>query len=458
MAIVGRQVEVPYQRAWLQRARGHSKTLDVSVKGLFALFASRHKINGIVVAGDQDQAGFYHDKASAILSLRENAWLANVIKIKAKSIENTVTGSVVDILTSDASTSWGHTPSFICADEVSVWKSDELFYSVLSAASKRRICPFEVITNAGFNPSWQYELFERIEIDPDWYVSVQPGVVASWLSEARLAEQKRILPAPVFARCYENRWCSGAGDALLAADIDNAIRLDGPTPRAEKGWQYVCGVDLSTNRDWTAVAVVAKHVGWVETKRPRSKRYNSQTRAMIDLGILDPAEEPNEYVHHTGTGRMKLVRLRTWKPTNGNRVDLADVESEIVGCHQTYGLSLVSCDQWQAEYLLQRLASKGIRVDACHFTGPTLQEMAVATLDSFREQRLDIFDHADLIADLKHLRVVEKSYGYRLQSPRSATRGHGDASQALSIALRAARRLQVGSANYSQRQLVLSFD
>ena len=55
-AVVGTEAQATYQRGWLERPRGHAKTLDLAIMATWALFASRRRLSGIGAAGDQDQA------------------------------------------------------------------------------------------------------------------------------------------------------------------------------------------------------------------------------------------------------------------------------------------------------------------------------------------------------------------------------------------------------------------
>ena len=48
-------------RAWLERARGHSKTLDQAVMSLWALFASKKRLSGLGAAVDLDQSRLLRD-------------------------------------------------------------------------------------------------------------------------------------------------------------------------------------------------------------------------------------------------------------------------------------------------------------------------------------------------------------------------------------------------------------
>lgn len=133
------------QRAYLERPRGHSKTTDLAVMVLYALLASRRRILGL--AGDMDQARLLLHAADQIVRL--NPWLAEVIEVQRNQIINLRTGSRLEVLASDAPTSYGLTPDFIVCDEITHWKSRDLWDSLLGAAAKRQHCMMVIIANAG---------------------------------------------------------------------------------------------------------------------------------------------------------------------------------------------------------------------------------------------------------------------------------------------------------------------
>ena len=75
------------------------------------------------------------------------------------------------------------------------------------------------------------------------------------------------------------------------------------------------------------------------------------------------------------------------------------------------------------------------------FVGPRLQAMATATLEVFNSLAVRLYPEEQLLSDLRKLRVIEKSYGFRLESPRDAT-GHGDLATVFLLALLGARDLK----------------
>lgn len=83
-------------------------------------------------------------------------------------------------------------------------------------------------------------------------------------------------------------------------------------------------------------------------------------------------------------------------------------------------------------------------------SGKNLQAIASAVIEAFNDQRIQLFEDADLRRDLHRLRIEERSFGFRLVSPRDQL-GHGDMGTAFGLALLAAtqlaekRRIQVGA-------------
>lgn len=427
-------------RAYLERPRGHSKTADLAVMVTWALWASPRKISGIAAAKDEDQAGFLRDAIERLVLT--NPWLGMKLEVKKLSVTNKETGSELEVITSDAAGAYGHLVDFIVIDELTHWPKRDLWDSLLSSAAKRANCMLAIIANAGYRDSWQWATREAIRSDTDWYFSRLEGPRASWIDGKLLGEQRRLLPAIAYNRLWLNQWTEGAGDALADADIKAAITLAAPATGVEPGWGYYAGLDLGLSRDSTALAVVARHVGHSESiAKPRPKRSRI-AQALADLDGLPDLDCEYETIHHPGSGRIKLVELRLWRPERGIRVSLEEVEREILALHARFGMYLAA-DPWQARHLLERLQRLNVACEGIEQVGPNIKAMCSATLEAFNDRQIDIFDHPSLLADLRALRVEERAYGVRLVSPRNAggdATKHGDTATALALALLAARR------------------
>jgi hypothetical protein len=418
-AVVGSSQEARHQRGWLERARGHSKSADLGTMAAWALFASRRRLSGIAAAGDQEQARLLRDAIGRLLYV--NPWLASILEVQAYRVLNTRTESTLEIISSDAKTSYGLTPDFIISDEVTHWKSRDLWDSLLSSAAKRSTCMFVVITNAGLQDDWQWQTREAIRTDPRWYFSRLDGPVASWITPDRLEEQERLLPGIAFRRLWLNGWTTGGGDALTEEDIAAAFVSDlRPQTLAVPGFEYVGGMDLGVSRDASAVCILGVHRG----------RYDH--------------------------GRIRLAFTRVWRPRKGSKVDLQGIEDTLIDLNQRFDLKALNFDPWEARHMAQRLSATGLGVASKQLgrhhmtsrvpmtevtqTPANLQKIATVLIEAFNDHRVELYDDPDLRRDLTRLRIEERQYGFRLTSPRDE-HGHGDLSTAFGLAMLAASEL-----------------
>jgi hypothetical protein len=364
----------------------------------WALAYATKPIKGIVAAADKDQAALV--RAAIATLCRLNSCLES-LDVQSWAVVNRNTGSSLDILSSDVPGSFGYLPDFVCCEEISHWpegRGEQLWASLFSAAAKRRNCLLVCILNAGFQESWCWKVREMVRTDPNWYFSHLEGPQASWITADRLDEQQRILPPLVFDRLWMNVWSSGSGDALPTTDIDAAVTLPGPLLASEDGWTYFGGLDLSVSRDHSALAVIGRD--W--------------------------------------TGRLKLVALRAWVPPRAGKIDLASVGAAVLDVHRIFR-PIILADPYQCEMLGQQVRKAGVMLGMQPFTGQALSEMASGLIEVFASRTIDIFPDAQLLADLRRLRLKESPSGWKLDAPRT-TAGHCDRATALALAVLAARK------------------
>ncbi len=394
-------------RAYLERPRGHSKTTDLAVTAIWALTFPTRIVRGVSFAADRDQAAILKQAMETVIRL--NPWIADVLVVEKNRVVNVAkghpgAGSCLSIETSDVGSSYGLLVDFIICDELVHWSGDgSLWHSIISTAAKRSNCLLVVISNAGFADSWQWDVRESARTDPAWLFSRLDGPQASWITPARLEEQRRMLPPMAFARLWLNQWSSGGGDALQEADVraafDDAMRS---MERRDERWLYVAGVDLSTSRDYSAVLTVAIP----------NRRYD----------------------------RVRLADHRIWKPALGRKIDLSEVELYLLDLDSRFGLEQIAVDPYQGELLMTRLEAntqhrrrnQQRRFWAkpwCHAVPPTganLRESASLLIEYVTDRRLSLYPCEPLRRDMLKARCEEKSYGYRITSPRDSE-GHGDA-------------------------------
>jgi hypothetical protein len=411
----------PHQRAWLERPRGHSKSLDLAVMSTWALFASVRRLAGYAAAADQDQARLLRDAISKLVYV--NPWLGKILDVQANRVVNLTTGSTLTIISSDVRSSWGLLADFIVVDEATHMRERDLFDSLLSTAAKRSTCMFVTITNAGIIDEWQWGLREKIRTDSTWYFSRLDGPVARWITSQVLAEQERLLPTIVVDRLWRNIWTSGLGDALSQADIDAAFNPAlRPLEGAAFGWEFVGGLDLGVTRDCSAVCI---------------------------LGIRRGRERH---------GQIRLAATRIWKPRKGAKVNLQEVEAALIDLNGRFLLKALNFDPWQALHMASRLSAAGLGVLAdqlrpthmtarvpmveIQMTAKALTEMASACLEAFHDRRLELYEDSDLRRDITRWKLEERlgGGGYKLVSPRDEY-GHGDMGSAFALAVLAASTL-----------------
>ena len=116
MRVAGHRIETAKQRAYLERSRGHAKTSDAAVMVTYPLSFSRKPVKGVAAAADMDQAKLLRDAVDRLVRL--NPWLATILKVDQWKVTNTRTGSTLEIISSDAPTSYGLTPDFVIIDEL----------------------------------------------------------------------------------------------------------------------------------------------------------------------------------------------------------------------------------------------------------------------------------------------------------------------------------------------------
>jgi len=394
-----------FLRAYLERPRGHSKTTDIAVMVLRVLWAADRMLWGYAAAGDGDQAGLMRDAIEKLLKL--NPWLSKRITLQRSKVINLETGSWLQIITSDAPSSYGQNPDFIIMDELTHWKKKDLWGSLLSASAKRARCMVCVITNAGQSKgrSWQWIARETCRQAPDWYFSRLEGPVASWITPDRLEAQKRdlaIMPLE-YQRLWLNRWTVQGANGLDATDVSDSFVLDGPAAAPPTGIE-VCigGLDLGLKNDHAALVVIGLDV---ESRK------------------------------------LKLLHCQSWAP--GDYVDgeivLDDIEQACVDVHKRFDLTCMIFDPWQCIGMAQRLirstTAHGRPLQMLKHEGAKVHDkMARALFQVFRNRMIDLFYDAKLEDDLLRLQIESKITGYKVTAI-SDEAGHADRAIALAMTL-----------------------
>lgn len=388
-------------RAYLERARGHSKTTDLAVMITWLLAFSPRKLMGVAAAADKDQAKLLRDGVENLV--RFNPWLSEAIETQTYKVVGKQNGGTLDIVPADAASSYGITPDFVICDELTHWAKRDLFDSLFSAAAKKSKCLFIIISNAGCGQgsSWQWTVRETVRQDPDWFFHSLDGPKASWISAKQLEEQKKLLPNIAYRRLWLNQWTTSAGDALNEDDIAFAFSEKlGPIMKAEPGFVYGAGLDLGLSRDSAGFVIVGREIQ---------------------------------------SGRFSLARVKTWKPSRVKRVDLEEVENEIIASHRAFKWSKLLADPWQGEYLMQRLRKVNVPIESFPLPPANYDRLTRHLVNQFSEGNVRLFDCPTLERELRSTSVVE-CYAGRLKLTHARDEhGHGDTMMGLALALLAAQ-------------------
>jgi len=91
------------------------KQLIIAVSAAWVLFASQRSLSGVVCAADEDQAALTRNAIARLI--RGNAWLGEFIECQKLKVINKHTGSTLEIISSDAPSSYGLLIDFAICDE-----------------------------------------------------------------------------------------------------------------------------------------------------------------------------------------------------------------------------------------------------------------------------------------------------------------------------------------------------
>lgn len=392
---VGRsKAHVPRMRALWERCRGASKTADLGMMTGWGLkFAPRRiKINWY--AGDEEQARL---GIRAMESLdAHNPWLG--LEVQRKTVRNPVTGSELEIHSSDAPTGYGQLVDAILVDEIANWPDTEsaqkLWHVIASTLPKKQNCLCQIITNSGRIGSWQWPIREAIREDAGWHFD-SLRVIPAWITPQQIAEQRRLLPANVFNRMCLNNWTSGTDSGIDPNDYDACEVLAGPMSGRSASYDaFVAACDLGWTHDRTGLVVLA-----VSFERQE----------------------------------IALACAVSWHPQDyGGELPLMEVEYQIEALHRIYRLDKLVFDPREATGLSQRLVEKGVPCYRVNLNPKTQNDMALLLLKSFNQRQAKLYPQAELKKDLLSLEVVDRTIGLKLEAARTSG-GHSDLGFAYAI-------------------------
>ena len=378
----------PYH--FITRARGYSKTADLSGVALALLLTLPAQSRCYWLAADEDQGRLALDSISGYV--QRTLILRGAITVRSSRVEATPTGSALEVLAADAPSAWGLRPAAVFVDEFAQWpettNARRLWEAVSSAVLKVSGARLVVITTAGSPTHTAAKVLDHAKTSRLWRVSETAGP-PPWTSAERLAEQRARLPAGVYEQLFENRWVHAEGAFLDPEALADCTSLAGPALHRERH-RYVAGLDLGHTNDRTALAI-----------------------------------------GHREDEAVVLDRLTVWDPP----VSFEDVERQTYEAWQRFRFAL-HADPWQALHVLERLRSRGLHAKERTFSPAFKQRLASTLLQAVNDRALRLYPDDELRDELLALEVRQNAGGAWTFDHRSG--GHDDRAVALALMLVAA--------------------
>ncbi len=367
------------RRHLLLRSRGRSKTTDEAGASLAAMLTQLAPgAESYAAAGDREQAGLLLRKVRGLVERTPE--VRSLVEVGSWRVAVPGRAVSLDVLSADAASSWGLTPSWLVVDELCQWpetaNAKSFWESLITSLPKTADSRAVVMSTPGSPAHWSKAVHDSALTDRRWRVSHLRGP-APWTDPADIAAERRTLPDATFQRLYLAEWTEGEDRLVREADLDAALARDGALA-PQPGVAYVITLDVGLVNDRTVVAV-----GHAEG--PPNDR-----RVVVDL-------------------------LRVWAGTHRKPVDLtADVEETLVPLSAAYNHAPVTSDPYQAAQLISRLTRRGVRATPWQFTAASVGRLGAALHVALRERRLVLPKDAALREELAHVSLREVPGGYRL--------------------------------------------
>jgi phage terminase large subunit-like protein len=221
-----------------------------------------------------------------------------------------------------------------------------------------------------------------------------PGIVASWIDERWVEQQRALLPPAAFARVIENVWTSGQGD-YLSRDSWRRIVDPGLRPVASgKARRHFGALDLGLSKDRTGLAIC-----------------------------------------HLEDERVVLDSLEAWEGSVEDPVSILAVENAVEDAYRRFPGLRMTLDPWQAESTFQKLKRAGRAVEKFTFSAKSIHGLSTALYQAVQDETLRVFEDRELEAEVLALQVRETPEGWRFDHRAG---GFSDRVVALAMALQAA--------------------
>nr|WP_024281230.1 terminase TerL endonuclease subunit [Xanthobacter sp. 126] len=357
--------------------RGNRKTSLAAALALLHALGPERVPGGEVIsaAADRKQARLGYTEALGIIRCDKRLGAVTSLQDYRNRITSKKWGSFYEAISCDAGTQHGRTPVFVLADELHAWKKRDLWDVLKSGLVKVKGSLLIVATTAGRgqeniahdivedarkvargevdDPSILPVLFEAGK-DEDWHDEqvwhrVNPGLAHGYpdlegLRQLAREGERRIGDREAFRQLNLNVWLDHSAEPFVEMDVydEGNGEVDLGALEGEPCW---LGVDLSSNRDLTAVVAAWR---------------DADDGFIVHPWFFCPEDNLRERADRDGVPYPSWASEGFIVPTPGNVVDFRHVENAIRDLCARFRVQEIAFDPHLARNSLNTLLEEGL--------------------------------------------------------------------------------------------------
>ena len=370
--------------AFLFLPRKNGKSPLAAAIALLLLFTEKEQLGQIyIAAGDKDQASaIWRPAKQMVLSSPE---LSKYAEVFTNSITYRSTNSFIQPVSSIADTKHGKNSNGIFIDELHIHKNRELYDTLVTSTGTRRQPLIVITTTAGSDrKSICYEIYDYakkvqagIIKDETFYPVIYEAAENDDISSVKTWRKANpgfgtiVKPAYIkqafqdtiarpssrnnFMRLHLNQWVTSETRWI---NDETWMRCD-HGPQDGQQMPAILGLDLSANRDITAICIFVPNI---------DGRVLIEWRFFVPDETFEHSTWRNEYLTWERDGYITR--------TEGNSIDYDRVKDEIIDISNKYQIKKIGYDPYMAQFLIPQLTEIGFE---CVPVGQGIKTIAPAT-------------------------------------------------------------------------------
>lgn len=301
-------------------------------------------------AADKEQARLVFAPARKTVELVPE--LNARLRLYKDAIENPANGSVYRVLSSEAYTKEGLSPTLVICDELHAWPNRDL-YDVMALAMGARYDPLMlIVTTAGIRTdttggdSICFQLYQYGRQIVSGEIEDPTFFFADWEPDPKL---------DIESVAYQKQANPGYGTILDPAEIAQQARKAKHDPQAEPQFR------IKRGNQWVNTAVAALPIGvWERRRADRDLRPGERVVLFLDGSY---SGDSTGLVACTLDGFLDVIGAWEKPPRDPEwRVDIGAVELAVQEACKTYDVAEVCCDPFRWQRSMQALAAMGLPI------------------------------------------------------------------------------------------------